>query len=156
MKKLVGLLLTIIMVLGLSMTALASDITPVLSLEKNEYNSNGERHIKVAWTGKSGTYQIQLDDDINFGNPLNKRTTNKYWNFVLDENVDSTYYIRVRLATGKWSEVVIAEGHESTISTDNAYLHKPNIPNIPNISGSVKLPQLYFRGYTFPTITIKK
>lgn len=155
MKKLVSLLLVLTMVLGLSMTALASDNTFALTLEKNEYNSNGERHIKAAWTGKSGTYQIQLDDDKDFKSPISKKTKNKFWNFVLKENVDATYYIRVRLGNGAWSDVVVASMDAIEESKGNAYFSVPALPSIPNISGGVKLPQLKISGIKVPVLKLK-
>lgn len=138
MKKLMCLLLVLTMLFGLSTTALAANDIPVLTLEKNEYNSNGERHIKVSWTGKSGTSQIQIDDDMNFGSPTIKNTKNKYWNFVLKDNVDATYYVRVRIGSGNWSEVIVAEGKEvETPIKGNSYFETPKI-TIPNITNSVR------------------
>ena len=156
MKKLVSILLVLTMVLGLSTTALASNNIPILTLEKNEYNSNGERHIKVSWECKSGTYQIQLDDDEDFRSPTIKKTKNKYWNFVLKENVDATYYIRVRLGNGAWSEVLVADGKDNIEgSSGNAYFDTPTLPSIPNISGGVKLPKLKISGIKITTLKLK-
>ena len=76
MKKFLCLLLTVTLMMGCVVTAHAAD-TPVLTLEANEYNSNGERHIKVSWEGNSGTYQIQLDDDENFTDPIEKKRSSK-------------------------------------------------------------------------------
>lgn len=155
MKKLISILLTLTMLCGLSMTALAANNTPILTLVNNEYNSNGERHIKVSWEGKSGTYQIQLDDDEDFGSPTIKKTKNKYWNFVLKENVDATYYIRVRLGNGAWSEVLVASMDEIEGSTGNAYFDTHTLPSIPNISGVVKLPKLKIGGIKVPVLKLK-
>lgn len=157
MKKLISILLILTMLFGLSTTALAANNTLVLTLVKNEYNSNGERHIKVSWEGKSGTYQIQLDDDEDFGSPIIKKTKNKYWNFVLKENVDATYYIRVRLGNGTWSEIIVANMDKIEESTGNAYFDTPTLPSIPNISGSVKLPKLNINlsGIKVPTLKLK-
>ena len=153
MKKFLCLLLTVLMV-GCTVTAHAAD-APVLTLEANEYNSNGERHIKVTWEGKSGTYQIQLDDDENFTDPIEKKRSSKqgaYWNFVLDENVDATYYIRVRLVNGEWSNVVVASMEEPIETESTSYFNFPKFPAIPDISGSIEAPEIVFDKNMFAKI----
>ena len=147
MKKILCLLLTVTLLMGCTATAHAADKTPVLTLEANEYNSNGERHIKVTWEGKSGTYQIQLDDDENFTDPIEKKRSSKqgaYWNFVLDENVDATYYIRVRLINGEWSNVVVASMEEPIETESTPYFSVPKLPTIPDISDSIEVPEIVF------------
>ena len=150
-------LLAFFMVLNCTITAHAADAVPVLTLEANEYNSNGERHIKVTWEGKSGTYQIQLDDDENFTYPIEIKRSSKqgtYWNFVLDENVNATYYIRVRLVNGEWSNVVVASMEEPIETESTPYFSVPKLPTIPEISGSVQAPTIKFEfsQFKFPTI----
>ena len=147
MKKILCLLLTVTLLMGCTVTAHAADKTPVLTLEANEYNSNGERHIKVTWEGKSGTYQIQLDDDENFTDPIEKKRSSKqgtYWNFVLDENVNATYYIRVRLVNGEWSNVVVASMEEPIETESTPYFSIPKLPTIPDISDSIEAPEIVF------------
>lgn len=141
-KKLLAVLLSLIMLLSCTMTAFASNDTPVLKLEANQYNSNGERHIKVSWEGNSGTYQLQLSDNVDFENATVKKRSSKqgqYYNFVLSENVDETYYIRVRrLTNGEWSNTVIADMEENAIETESTpYFKIPEIPSIPDISQSI-------------------
>lgn len=157
MKKFMMTLLAIIMVLNCTITAHAADAVPVLTLEANEYNSNGERHIKVTWEGKSGTYQIQLADNENFDNPTVKTRSRKqgmYWNFVISENVEATYYIRVRLVNGEWSNVVVASMEEPIETESTPYFSVPKLPTIPDISGSVQAPTIKFdfSQFKFPTI----
>ena len=72
-KKLICIMVMATMILGSTLTAHAESKMPSLTLEANEYNSNGERHIKVSWEGTSGTYQIQLDDSADFESPIGKK-----------------------------------------------------------------------------------
>jgi hypothetical protein len=70
-------------------------------LQKNEYNSNGERHLKITWKAVNGAdaYQIEIADNPYFKNSETKRRVPRqgnYYNFVIDENVDATFYIRIR------------------------------------------------------------
>lgn len=159
MKKIICLLLMVTMVIGSSLTAHAESNTPSLTLDANEYNSNGERHIKVSWEGTSGTYQIQLDDDINFGSPIEKNRASKqeqYWNFVLSENVDATYYVRVRLVNGEWSNVIVASMDYPIESESDPYFTIPKLPTIPDISGGFKIPSIDFGNYDFDFYINKK
>lgn len=155
-KKMIGFFMVCMLVFSCSMMSLAAGNVPVLTLEKNEYNSNGERYIKLSWEGTSGTYQLQLDDDENFKSPITKKRTSgqgKYYNFVLSENDDATYYARVRLANGNWSNIIVAEMEEIGESESNAYLQIPNLPSIPNITGSLTFPSFSFSGFNFPVLT---
>ena len=73
-------------------------IKPELVLTKNEFNSNGERHIKINWKHISGAdeYRIYIADNPYFKDSTMKKKLPKmgtYWNFVLKDNVD--YYIRI-------------------------------------------------------------
>lgn len=73
-------------------------IKPELVLTKNEFNSNGERHIKINWKHISGAdeYRIYIADNPYFKDATMKKKLPKmgtYWNFVLKDNVD--YYIRI-------------------------------------------------------------
>ena len=154
-KKLICIMVMATMILGSTLTAHAESKMPSLTLEANEYNSNGERHIKVSWEGTSGTYQIQLDDSANFESPIGKKRTSKqgrYYNFVLNENVDATYYIRVRLANGEWSNVVVADMGEPIETESTSYFNFPKFPVIPDISGSIKAPEIVFDKNMFAKI----
>lgn len=147
MKKTICLLLTITMLIGCSLYTQAESNSPILTLEKNQYNSNGERHIKISWEdASSGTYQLQIDEDVNFGSPVNKKRSSrqgKYYNFVLAENVDDTYYIRVCSSNGEWSNVVIADISEPIESENKPYFTIPKIPQIPTIDVSnIQFPTL--------------
>ena len=146
-KKLICIMVMATMILGSTLTAHAESKMPSLTLEANEYNSNGERHIKVSWEGTSGTYQIQLDDSADFESPIGKKRTSKqgrYYNFVLNENVDATYYIRVRLANGEWSNVVVADMGEPIETESTPYFSVPKLPTIPDISDSIEVPEIVF------------
>lgn len=71
---------------------------PDVELVKNEFNSNGERHIKIRWNNICGAdeYKIYISDNDKFDNATIKKRLPKmgtYWNFVLKDNVD--YYIVV-------------------------------------------------------------
>lgn len=73
-------------------------IKPELVLTKNEFNSNGERHIKINWKHISGAdeYRIYIADNPYFKDATMKKKLPKmgtYWNFVLKDNVD--YYIHI-------------------------------------------------------------
>ena len=154
-KKLICIMVMATMILGSTLTAHAESKMPSLTLEANEYNSNGERHIKVSWEGTSGTYQIQLDDSADFESPIGKKRTSKqgrYYNFVLNENVDATYYIRVRLANGEWSNVVVADMGEPIETESTSYFNFPKFPVIPDISGSIKAPEIVFDKNMFAKI----
>lgn len=148
MKRIISILLAFTLLTG-CITVHASTV-PILKLEANEYNSNGERHIKVSWEGTSGTYQIQLDDDVNFESPIEKKRSSKqgtYWNFVLSENVDATYYIRVRLSNGEWSNTVVADIDEQNETEDTPYFSIPELPKVPDISGSITVPDIDWSKY---------
>ena len=144
-KKLLSLMLVFVMVLACTMTVFAANDVPVLTLEKNQYNypynSDMERHIKVSWTKVygSGTYQVQIDDNMNFESPIIKRTANTYWNFVFSENADLTYYLRVKKMNGEWSNVVTAEPDNIIKSEVNPYFKVPTLPKIPDITNSIKI-----------------
>lgn len=136
MKKIVAILLTLIMVIGCSATAFAAN-APTLTLEQSQYNSNGERHIKVSWTGDSKACTLEIDDNAEFVSPevktrslYNISRNGKCYNFVLSENVDATYYIRIRYSNSEeWSNVVVAEINEVEIE-DKEY---PSFSFLPNI-----------------------
>lgn len=132
---------------------MSENIAPVraagvtLQLETNEYNSNGERHIKVTWSGISGSAIVQLSDNEQFLNAIEKkrtRTQGTYYNFVLKENVDTTYYIRVRSVNGGWSNVVVASAENKIESENTPYIPTPDIPEVPDVSGSVQIPDVKF------------
>lgn len=146
MKKLVSLIMVCVLMFCCSMTTFAEETVPVLTLEANEYNSNGERHIKVKWTGSDGTYQVQIDDNEEFESPTTKKKSCRQtgtWSFVLDKEDDSTYYIRVKRGTsGTWSNVVIADMDEPIESESTPYFTFPTIPKVPDISNSIKVPDI--------------
>lgn len=163
MKKLIAILLTLIMTIGCGTTVFAADNTaPVLTLEANRYNENGERHIKVSWEGSSKSCILEIDDNEDFSSPETKTRTlynitrnGKCYNFVLSENVDDTYYIRVRYSNSEeWSNVVVAEIDNSTED------EKPNLPsysffpNLSNIDWS-KIINVDWSKIKFPTLTLK-
>ena len=77
-----------------------------------------------------------------------------YWNFVISENVEATYYIRVRLVNGEWSNVVVASMEEPIETESTPYFSVPKLPTIPDISGSVQAPTIKFdfSKFKFPTI----
>ena len=86
---------------------------PDVELVKNEFNSNGERHIKIKWNSISGAdeYRIYISDNDKFNNATMKKKLPKmgtYWNFVLKDNVD--YYIVVvpMFIVGKYNDEYIA------------------------------------------------
>lgn len=152
MKKLISLIMACTLTLCCSLTTFAADNAPVLTLEKNQYNSNGERHIKVEWDGVTGTYQLQIDDDVNFESPISKTRTSRqgqYYNFVLSENVDATYYVRVRLVNGEWSNIIVASMDELIEDENNPYLSTPTLPKIPDLFDSIKVPEINFDNYDF-------
>lgn len=133
--------------IGTSLTVMASDNIPVLTLKENEYNSNDERHIKIGWEGNKGTYEIQIDDDSDFNSTITKQRNTKqgfFYNFVLNENQDATYYIRVRVKNGDWSNVVTASIKEIIESETPSYIPPIKFPVIPNISSSIKIPNIKF------------
>lgn len=161
-QKILATLLTLAIVFSCTTTVLASSSTknntPILTLETNQYNSNGERHIKVTWTGDSGTYQIQIDDDSDFESPTTKKRPSKqgmYWNFVLNENVDATYYVRVRKNGGEWSNVVVAET-DKLIEDEKEYPSYSFIPDLSKIDFSYILKNFDWSKIEFPKLTIKK
>ena len=161
MKKTIAILLTLIMVIGCSTTVFAASNSPILTLEKNQYNDNGERHIKVSWEGLSKSCILEIDDNEDFTSPETKTRSlynvtrnGKCYNFVLSENVDDTYYIRVRYSNSEeWSNVVIAE-------IDNKIEDEPNLPSysfVPNLSGIdfSNLINIDWSKIKFPTLTVK-
>ena len=90
MKKVIAILLTLIMTIGCTTTVFASNTSPVLTLEKNQYNENGERHIKVSWEGSSKSCVLEIDDNEYFNSPETKTRSlynvtrnGKCYNFVL-------------------------------------------------------------------------
>ena len=131
MKKTMGILLALALVFSCAFTTCAAG--NALTLEKNQYNSNGERHIKVAWTTK-GMCELQLDDNANFESPIVKKTSRKYYNFVLSENVDATYYVRVKALNGDWSNVVTADIEKPIESEKKPYIAIQNVPSIPKLT----------------------
>lgn len=101
--------------------------SPSLYLEKNKRYSD-YRHIKVTWTKveNANCYQIQIADNPQFENSRNSiipARIDLYYNFSINENIDDTYYIRIRPAvdmksyTGdyyriygyRWSPTIVAE-----------------------------------------------
>lgn len=121
--------------------------TLTLQLESNEYNSNGERHIKVTWQAGNGTTIIQLSDNEQFQDAIEKKRTSKqgaYYNFVLQENVDATYYIRVRSVDGEWSNVVVADAENKIESESTPYIPTPELPEIPDVSENIQVPDVKF------------
>lgn len=134
MKKILCILLAALIVVENIAPVRAAGVT--LQLESNEHNSNGERHIKVTWSGISGSAIVQLSDNEQFLNAIEKKRTSKqgtYYNFVLKENVDATYYIRVRSVNGGWSNVVVASAESKIESESTPYIPTPDIPKIPEI-----------------------
>lgn len=146
MKKIIALLLALAMVIAMAAPVSAygymeqfSAFTSVLGLTmeetevelvKNGYNSNGERHIKVDWEDVSGAdqYQLQISTDPRSRDCATvKRLPRQgtYYNFVLGEDVDATYYVRVRpvfivgsydgryvTVEGRWSDTVMVSRPE--------------------------------------------
>lgn len=142
-KKLICLFVVLVLVFCSSVTAFAADNAPVLTLDKNQYNENGERHIKITWEGASKAYIIELDDNKYFSSPITKnrevyhiRKNGKFYNFVLSENVDATYYIRVRTVDNMlWSNVVIADIENNKNESENKpYFNIPKLPDIPKLN----------------------
>lgn len=97
-----------------------------VTLEKNNIHTD-YRHIKIKWekVDKAAQYEIQIADNPAFKNADSSKRLSKqglYWNFSLRENIDATYYIRVRprfvyvfrgeyfTVYGRWSNVVVANG----------------------------------------------
>lgn len=83
-------------------------IKPELVLTKNEFNSNGERHIKISWKHISGAdeYRIYIADNPYFKDATLKKKLPKmgtYWNFVLKDNVDYYIHIVPVFITGKYN-----------------------------------------------------
>lgn len=141
----------VIMIVAISLVTSACNVnaenTLTLQLESNEYNSNGERHIKVTWQGSNGTTIIQLSDNEQFLNAIEKKRASKqgtYYNFVLKENVDATYYIRVRSVDGEWSNVVVASTENKIESENTPYIPTPDIPEVPNVSENIQTPDIKF------------
>ena len=150
-KGFMSLLMVCVLALSCTVMSFAASNVPTLTLVNNEHNSNGERYIKVSWEGSSGTYQVQLDEDKNFRSPITKKRTStqgKNYNFVLDDNVDATYYARVRLSNGQWSNVVVAEMENTSTSAGNAYFSTPSVPTLPNISGNITLSKIKIGSFT--------
>lgn len=163
MKKILAILLSSIMLVCCTTTAFAANsVSPILTLEANRYNENGERHIKVSWEGSSKSCALEIDDDEDFSSPETKTRTlynitrnGKCYNFVLSDNVDDTYYIRVRYSNSEeWSNVVVAEIDNSTED------EKPNLPsysffpNLNNIDWS-KIINVDWSKIQFPKLTFK-
>ena len=163
MKKILAILLSSIMLICCTTTAFAANnVSPILTLEANRYNENGERHIKVSWEGLSKSCVLEIDDNEDFSSPETKTRTlynvtrnGKCYNFVLSENVDDTYYVRVRYSNSEeWSNVVIAEIDNSTED------EKPNLPsysffpNLNNIDWS-KIINVDWSKIQFPEFTFK-
>lgn len=145
MKKILCILLAAFIMVENIAPVRAAGVT--LELESNEHNSNGERHIKVTWSGISGSAIVQLADNEQFENAIEKKRTRKqgtYYNFVLKENVDATYYIRVRSVNGEWSNVVVASLKNKIESESTPYIPTPELPEIPDVSGNVQVPEFKF------------
>lgn len=98
------------------------------TLEKNNIHTD-YRHIKVTWEKVSDVsrYDIQISDNLMFKDAETKHRYPRtgfgnYWNFSLTNDIESTYYIRVRpvfaykfnneyfAVYGRWSNVVVANG----------------------------------------------
>lgn len=84
-------------------------VKPELVLTKNEFNSNGERHIKISWKHISGAdeYRIYIADNPYFKNyTMEKKLpkTGTYWNFVLKDNSDYYIHIVPVFITGKHND----------------------------------------------------
>lgn len=150
MKKIICLLLTVAM-LGTCMNVSAAEpqtyctnyneqyeayinickkmaVKPELVLEKNKYNEQDQRHIKVDWNDVSGAtdYQLQVSADPAFRNCIldtqRLAIRGSYYNVLINENKEATYYVRVRpvfsykygenyiRVPGRWSNVVVAKG----------------------------------------------
>lgn len=163
MKKILAILLSLIMAIGCTTTAFAANnVSPILTLEANRYNENGERHIKVSWEGSSKSCVLEIDDNEDFSSPETKTRTlynvtrnGKCYNFVLSDNVDDTYYIRVRYSNSEeWSNVVVAKIDNSTED------EKPNLPSysffpdLSNIDWS-KIINIDWSKIQFPKFTFK-
>lgn len=163
MKKILAVLLSSIMLICCTTTAFAANsVSPILTLETNRYNENGERHIKVSWEGLSKSCVLEIDDNEDFSSPETKTRTlynvtrnGKCYNFVLSENVDDTYYVRVRYSNSEeWSNVVIAE-IDNSIEDE-----KPNLPSysfFPDLSKIdwSKIINIDWSKIQFPKITFK-
>lgn len=152
MKKKLFFLTLVFTLLFCGAITVFADNKPVLSLEANQYNSNGERHIKVTWEGPKGSYELQIADNDDFKNAIiKKRSVNQgaFYNFVLDENVDATYYIRVRQLNKEWSNVVVADINKPIETEGKPYFTIPNAVKIPNIK-TIKVPLLNLRNHPFP------
>lgn len=148
-KKIICLLLVVVLALGCSTTSFAAEQcvkgyqitaymktaasmienmckTTDVTLEKNNIHTD-YRHIKIKWekVDKAAQYEIQIADNPAFKNADSSKRLSKqglYWNFSLRENIDATYYVRVRprfvyvwndeyiTVYGRWSNVVVANG----------------------------------------------
>ena len=150
-KKIICLLLVVVLVLGCSTTSFAAEQciggsreeiasytktaasmfenmrkSTEVTLEKNNIHTD-YRHIKVTWkkVSEAAQYEIQIADNPAFKDADSSKRLPKqglYWNFSLRENIDATYYIRVRprfvymfrgeyfTMYGRWSNVVVANG----------------------------------------------
>lgn len=151
-KKIICLLLTFILAMSCTTTAFAAEKpnaaefqkkitsytksaasmfenmckTTEVTLEKNNIHTD-YRHIKIKWekVDKAAQYEIQIADNIQFKDAESSKRLPKqglYCNFSLRENIDATYYVRVRprfvyvwngeyfTIYGRWSNVVVANG----------------------------------------------
>ena len=155
-KKIICLLLVVVLALGCSTTSFAAEQQCVggfqkeitshmktaasmienmrksteVALQKNNIHTD-YRHIKISWkkVDKAAQYEIQIADNIQFKDADSSKRLSKqglYWNFSLRENIDATYYIRVRprfvyvfrgeyfTVYGRWSNVVVANGADQS------------------------------------------
>ncbi len=151
-KKIICLLLVVVLAFGCSTTSFAAEqqciggfqkeITSYMktaasmienmrkstevTLEKNNIHTD-YRHIKITWekVSEATQYEIQIADNPMFRDVQSSKRLSKqglYWNFSIKENIDATYYIRVRprfvyvfrgeyfTMYGRWSNVVVANG----------------------------------------------
>lgn len=151
-KKIICLLLVVVLAFGCSTTSFAAEqqcagsfkkeITSYMktatsmfgnmrkstevTLEKNNIHAD-YRHIKITWekVSEAAQYEIQIADNPMFRDVQSSKRLSKqglYWNFSIKENIDATYYIRVRprfvymfrseyiTVYGRWSNVVVANG----------------------------------------------
>lgn len=151
-KKIICLLLTFILAMSCTTTAFAAEKpnaaefqkkitsymksaasmfenmckTTDVTLERNNIHTD-YRHIKIKWekVDKAVQYEIQIADNIQFKDADSSKRLSKqglYWNFSLRENIDATYYVRVRprfvyvfrgeyfTMYGRWSNVIVANG----------------------------------------------
>lgn len=151
-KKIICLLLVVVLVFGCSTTSFAAEqqciggfrkeiatytktATSIIenmrkstevALQKNNIHSD-YRYIKITWekVSEAAQYEIQIADNPMFKDADSSKRLSKqglYWNFSIKENIDATYYIRVRprfvyrfrgeyiTMYGRWSNVVVANG----------------------------------------------